>query len=47
MDSLDLFDSMDIAEVDEEQDEVQSKEVPLHELSSSQLNCLDPYRWIF
>eukprot|EP00092_Neocalanus_flemingeri_P035519 GFUD01038657.1.p1 GENE.GFUD01038657.1~~GFUD01038657.1.p1 ORF type:complete len:207 (+),score=42.11 GFUD01038657.1:43-663(+) len=41
-DSLDMFDSMDI--VDDETGDNHPKVVPLHELSSAQLNCLDPYR---
>ena len=46
-DSLDAFDSMDFCTVYEDKDDgLQMKEVPLHELSSAQLSCLDPFRWL-
>ena len=46
-DSIDAFDSMDFCTAYEDKDDgVQMKEVPLHELSSAQLSCLDPFRWL-
>jgi hypothetical protein len=42
--SLDISDAMDTEVAEEECDEVQTKEVPVHELSSTQLNVLDPFR---
>ena len=47
-DSLNVFDSMDFCTAYEDKEEgEQMKEVPLHELSSAQLSCLDPFRWMF
>lgn len=43
-DSLGITDAMDIEVADEESEDVQTKEVLLHELSSVQLNVLDPFR---
>ena len=43
-DSLGFTDAMDIEVAAEESEEVQTTEVLIHELSSVQLNLLDPFR---
>ena len=44
-DSLGICDSMEIGSVEgEEKSEINDKEAKLHELSSIQINCLDPFR---
>ena len=43
-DSLGITDDMDIDVAEEESEDVQAKEVLMHELSSVQLNALDPFR---
>ena len=44
-DSLEMFDSMEIGSTEEEDHETKTNRVPLNELSSDQLNALNPFRW--
>ena len=46
-DSLGILDSMEICSEETEgsdSDDANAKDVQLHELSSAQVNCLDPFR---
>jgi hypothetical protein len=42
--SLGMFDSMEMDSTEEEEKETNSTKVPLNEMSSGQLNALNPFR---